>query len=186
MREAMNKNWWVWLLRGIFAILFGILAILFPGEAFAALIYIFGAYVLVDGAMTIYNALSHRGPNWGWELLEGVIAILAGLAAFFMTGLAGLTIILVIGVWAIITGVLQVVAAWRLRQEIDNEIWLGLAGILSVIMGILFIRNPFGGALATVWLIGIYSIVFGVMFMMLAFRVRNMDDTSNLGEPQTA
>jgi uncharacterized membrane protein HdeD (DUF308 family) len=95
--------------------------------------------------------------------------------------LTGLTIILVIGVWAIITGVLQVIAAWRLRQEIDNEIWLGLAGILSVIMGILFILNPFGGALATVWLIGIYAIVFGVMFMMLAFRVRN--GKAKLGEP---
>jgi uncharacterized membrane protein HdeD (DUF308 family) len=113
-----------------------------------------------------------------WQLVEGIAAILAGIVAFVWTGLTALTIIFLIGLWAIVTGVMQIVAAWRLRQEIDNEIWLGLAGLLSVVMGILFVINPLGGVLATTWLIGIYSIAFGVLFIMLAFRLRSMDDTT--------
>jgi uncharacterized membrane protein HdeD (DUF308 family) len=183
MLETMSRNWWILLLRGVMAIIFGILAILYPGEAFTALVYIFGIYALIDGAVTLYQALVNPGANRFWNGLEGIIGIIAGVLAFAATGLTGLTIVLLIGIWAIMTGVVQMVEAWRLREEIENEIWLGLAGLLSVIMGVLFILNPLGGALATVWLIGIYSIAFGIFFIMLAFRLRGMGSDSNQRTP---
>jgi uncharacterized membrane protein HdeD (DUF308 family) len=176
MLETMTRNWWIPLLRGVMAIIFGILAILFPGEALTALVWIFGIYALIDGIVTLYQAMTQPSDNRWWQLFEGIAAIIAGIVAFVWTGLTALTIVFLIGIWAIVTGVMQIMAAWRLRQEIDNEIWLGLAGVLSVIMGALFILNPFAGALATTWLIGIYSIAFGVLFIMLAFRLRGMDN----------
>jgi uncharacterized membrane protein HdeD (DUF308 family) len=183
MVDTMSRNWWVLLLRGIMAIIFGVLAILFPGEALAALVYIFGVYALIDGAVTLYQALVNPGPNRVWHALEGIVGIVAGIVAFVYTGLTAITLVYLIAIWAIVTGVMQIMAAWRLREEIENEIWLGLAGLLSVIMGVLFIFNPGGGALATVWLIGIYSIAFGIFFIMLAFRVRGMGSDINQRTP---
>ena len=175
MLDTLARNWWIPLLRGILAIIFGVLAILYPGEAFTVLVYIFGIYALVDGAVTLYQALANPGEHRLWHGIEGIVGIVAGVIAFVATDVAGLTIVLLIGVWAIITGVMQIMAAWSLRKEIENEFWLGLAGFLSVVMGVLFLMNPLGGALATVWLIGIYSIAFGIFFIMLAFRLRGFD-----------
>jgi uncharacterized membrane protein HdeD (DUF308 family) len=93
--------------------------------------------------------------------------------AFAMPFLTFLTILFIIAFWAIVTGVMQIVMAWRTREEIDNEIWLGLAGLMSIIFGVLVFLDPFAGSLATIWVIGVYSIIFGVMFIALAFRYRN-------------
>lgn len=170
------NSWWFWAIRGVFAIIFGVLAMLFPGDALQALVYIFGAYALIDGAMTIYNSIANRATNWGWHMVEGIVNILAGLAAFFLPLLTGLTLLLVIGFWAVVTGFMQIVAAWRLRKEIDNEVWLGLAGLMSVIFGIYIFINPLAGALATAMIIGIYSILFGIFLLALAMRFRGIDD----------
>jgi len=171
------NSWWVWALRGVFAIIFGILAILFPGNALQALIWIFGAYALVDGTVTIYNAVTNRANNWLWNLVEGIVSVLAGIAAFLLPVLTGLTLLLIIGFWAVFTGIMQMVAGWQLRKEIDNEIWLGIAGIISVIFGVFIWIDPMGGALATAYIIGIYSIAFGALMIMLSMRYRSLIDT---------
>lgn len=176
MNSILN-SWWFWAIRGVFAIIFGVLAMVFPGDALQALVYIFGAYALIDGVVTVYNSVANRKTNWGWHLVEGLISIIAGLVAFFLPVLTGLTILLVIGFWAVATGIMQMVAAWRLRKEIDNEIWLGLAGLMSVIFGIFIFLNPLAGALATAMIIGIYSILFGIFLIALAVRFRGYDDT---------
>src|SRR5690606_38021542 len=124
MFDGNIQDWWVPLFRGIMAILFGVAAIMFPGEAFTALIWIFGIYALIDGAVTLYTAVTKKVDNRLWEIIEGIAGILAGIVAFVWTGLTALTIVVLIGIWAIITGVMQIMAAWRLREEIDNEIWL--------------------------------------------------------------
>lgn len=173
MNNVLN-SWWAWALRGVFAIIFGILVIFFPGDALQALVYLFGAYALVDGGFTVYTALSERSTNWGWHLVEGIISIVAGLAAFFLPLLTGLTLLLVIAFWAVFTGIMQMVAAWRLREEIENEIWLGLAGLISIIFGVFVFFDPLGGALATAWIIGVYSIAFGILMILVAMRYREL------------
>lgn len=177
MSEQLSKTWWVWALRGVAAIIFGLLALFYPGATLTSLVFVFGVYALIDGAITVYNALVNRVHNWGWQLLEGIVTILAGIAAFMMPFLTFLTLLFIMAIWAIITGVAQMVMAWRQREVIENEIWLGLAGLMSVIFGILIFMNPFAGSLATIWMIGIYSIIFGIMMIALAFRYRSAPST---------
>ena len=172
MTSELAQSWWVWALRGVAAIIFGLLALFYPGITLTSMVYVFGAYAVIDGAIAVYNAVVHRGVNWGWQLLEGLVSIIAGIAAFMMPFLASMTLLFIIAIWAIITGVMQMVMAWRQREVIDNEVWLGLAGLMSVIFGILVFFDPFAGLLSTVWVIGIYSIIFGVMMLALAWRYR--------------
>lgn len=181
MLQTMAENWWMILLRGIFAIIFGTLALAFPGLTLVALIYVFAAYALIDGGITVYQAFSSRktDTNWGWGIAEGIIGIIAGIGAALVPGLAGLTLLFVMAFWAIVTGALEIYAAIRLRKRLEGEIWLGLAGLLSVIFGIIVIFNPLGGALATAWLIGIYAIVFGASMIALALRLRSIHNESD-------
>lgn len=171
--QIYADNWWVPLLRGVFSIIFGILAVIFPGAALATLIWFFGAYALVDGVTTIYHAVTHHDEDRAWHLLEGVVSIIAGIAAFVATFLTALTIAIVIGAYAIVTGGVQMVTAWRVRRQIDNEWFLGIAGLLSVLFGVLLFINPFAGAISLAWLIGIYAIAFGGLMIALAFRYRD-------------
>jgi uncharacterized membrane protein HdeD (DUF308 family) len=179
MSEQLAQSWWVWALRGVAAIIFGLLAIFYPGATLTSLVYVFGAYALVDGAIAVYHAIVNRGTNWGWELLEGVISILAGIAAFAVPFLAFLSLLFVMAFWAIASGVAQIIMAYRLRETIDNEIWLGLAGLLSIIFGVIIFVNPLAGTYATILMIGSYAIVFGVIFIFLAIRYRGLGTTSS-------
>ena len=184
MLNTLSRNWWLPLVRGIFSIVFGILAIIFPGITLTSFILIFGAYALIDGGFSIYHALFHHENTNGraWNLFEGVISILAGLAAFFAPFIAGLTLLYVIAFWAIITGAIQLANAWTMREEIENEIFLALAGIFSVLFGLFALFNPVSGALAIATVIGIYAIAFGIMLIMVAFRYRDLlsdDNESN-------
>ncbi len=180
MLQAASKYWWVVLLRGILSILFGLAVWFFPGLTLATMVIVFGAYALVDGIATIFYSLSSRSTDKDWtgHLIEGILGVLFGVVVLTWPELAtlttGLTLVIVIAVWAVVTGIMQIVAAIRLRKEIDNEFWLGLSGLISVIFGLYIFRFPVGGALAIAWLIGIYAVAFGVMFIMLAFRLRNM------------
>jgi uncharacterized membrane protein HdeD (DUF308 family) len=158
------------------AILLGILAFAWPGITLFVLVLFFGAYMLVDGIFAIVAAVRAAGEEDRWWLLliEGILGVLAGLVAFFWPGLTALALLYFIAAWAIVTGIMEIVAAVRLRQEIEGEWALGLSGLLSVIFGVLLVVLPApAGLLSLVWLIGAYAVATGVLLLILAFRVRS-------------
>lgn len=174
--EASSRHWWVFGLRGIAAVLFGILAFAWPGVTLAVLVLLWGAYALVDGVLSLISAFRVENDHrWGL-LIEGIVGIAAGLAAFVWPGLTALVLLYIIAAWAVITGVLELYAAVRLRKVIRNEWWLILSGIASLLFGIVLLAAPGAGALAVVWLIGFYAIVFGVLLIGLSVRLRSLSE----------
>jgi uncharacterized membrane protein HdeD (DUF308 family) len=172
--DQLARHWWVIALRGLVAVLFGVLAFAWPGMTLAVLVLLFGAYALVDGILGIVAA-ARGGTEHRWAMLvEGVIGVLAGIAAFGMPGLTALVLLYIIAAWAVLTGVLEIVAAVRLRRVIENEWALIVGGALSVLFGIVLIVSPGAGALAVVWLIGAYAVVFGVTLLALSWRLRGL------------
>src|SRR5262245_21223688 len=170
----LAHNWWAIALRGVAGIIFGILALLMPAITLAALILLFGVYAVVEGIFNVIAALrGHAGaPRW-LRLLEGIVSIAAGIIAFVWPGLTAIVLLYVIAAWAIITGVLEIAAAARLHNRIRGEWWLLLGGVLSVVAGLLMMWRPGSGALALVLLIGAYVLLFGIMQVVLAFRLRS-------------
>ena len=185
---ALAKNWWVLALRGVLAIVFGVLAALMPGITLFALVLLFGSYAIIDGGFAIVAAIRRRGTAGPWWalLLEGLISIAAGVVTFVFPGLSALALVYVIGAWAIFTGVLEILAALGLRRQIQGEWWLAATGVLSIIFGGLVLFRPGAGALALVLWIGAYAIVFGILLLALAFRLRSLHHDIPLGEPHTA
>ncbi len=175
LADLLCRNWWVLLLRGILAVLFGVLAYFQPGISLAALVLLFGAYSMVDGVLAVWTAISGRQAraNWWVLLLEGLVGVGIGVLTLFAPGVTTLALLFYIAVWAIATGVLEIVAAVRLRKEIEGELWLILGGLASVLFGGLLLTRPGAGALAVVWLIATYALLFGVILIVLAFKARN-------------
>ena len=176
LAETLSRNWWVLLLRGIVAILFGALTLMQPGISLASLLLLFGAYALADGVLGAWTAITHRKDreNWWVLLLEGLVGIGVGVLALIKPGLTALALLFYIAIWAITTGVLEIVAAVRLRKEIEGEWMLILAGFASVAFGVLLMARPGSGALAVLWLIASYAILFGLLLVVLAFKVRGV------------
>lgn len=174
MMAVLARNWWALALRGLFAVLFGLLAFVWPGVTLAALVILFGAYSLVDGIFALIAAVraAEAHERWWLFVLEGLAGIAAGLLTFVWPGITALVLLYLIAWWAVITGVLEIAAAIRLRKEISGEWALVLGGVASVIFGFLLLFRPGVGALAVVWLIGIYALLFGALLLMLAFRLR--------------
>jgi uncharacterized membrane protein HdeD (DUF308 family) len=175
---AEAGHWWALALRGVIAILFGLAALLRPGMALVALILLFGAYALVDGIFAVvgvFGGTRSGTPRW-LLLLEGVISILAGIIALIFPGLTAVALLYLVAAWAIVTGLVQIATAIRLRQEITGEWALILGGVLSVIFGLLLAVLPGVGILSLIWLIGAYAVVFGILLLITAFRVRGRDD----------
>lgn len=181
MLQRAARNWWMLALRGMFAILFGVLAFLLPGLTLAALVLLFGAYAFVDGLFAIVAGIRSYGEQARWWalVLEGIVGVVVGVLTFLYPGITALVLLYFIAAWALITGVLEIVAAIRLRKEIQGEWMLALAGIASVLFGILLLVLPGSGALAVIWLIGSYAVVFGILLLILAFRLRGADHSSN-------
>ena len=177
---ALAENWWLLLLRGLAAIAFGVIAFFWPGITLVALTYLWGAYALVDGVVAIWAAFNasgdDAGPRW-WLGLSGIVSILAGIVAFVYPGLTALVLLVVIAVWAIIIGVLQLYAATQLRKVINNEWWLILSGLLSIAFGAVLIAWPGTGALGVIWTIAWFAVFFGCMFIGLAFEVKKFKRT---------
>ena len=174
MLTQLSRNWWAVALRGVVAILYGVIALVWPGLTLEILVLFFGAYALVDGVFAIIAAFTNRAGHDSWWvlLLEGLVGIAAGIITFLRPGLATLVLLYVISFWAIITGVLEIVAAIRLRKEIQGEWMLALGGIVSLVFGVLLLLFPAAGALTVAWLIGAYAILFGAMFLSLGLRLR--------------
>jgi len=172
--ETLAKNWWALALRGIAAIVFGILALVLPGVTLAVLVLLFGAYALVEGVFNVVAAIRGRGDGSSWWalVLEGSVSIAAGIVAILVPGLTALALLYMIAAWAVVTGVLEIVAAVRLRRQITGELWLALNGVLSIVFGVLTFLVPGAGALSLAWLIGAYAVLFGLLLLGLAFRLR--------------
>ena len=175
MIHVLTRNWWAVLIRGIVAILFGIVAFFIPGATFFALVVLFGAYALIDGIFALIAAVraAEAHTRWGSLAAEGIIGIIIAAITFFYPGITALSLVYVIAIWAILTGIFELYAAFQLRQVLKNEVWLIIAGILSVVFGVLIAVHPGSGALAIVWLIGVYAIIFGITMLGLAFRLRS-------------
>lgn len=176
---VLSRNWWVLALRGVAAILFGVLAFILPEITLTALILLFGAYMVVDGIFAVVAAVraEERDARWWLLVAEGVLGALAGVVAFVWPGPTALALLYFVAAWAIITGVMEIVGAVRLRREIEGEWALILAGVLSVAFGALLIALPApAGLLSLLWLVGAFAVAFGVMLVALAFRVRNEPD----------
>ena len=174
--KLLFRNWWVLLVRGLAAIAFGILAWLMPQASLAAIVLLFGAYALVDGVLAVGMAIAGSGDReHRWLVaLWGLVGIGAGIITFIAPDVTALALLFYIAIWAIATGVLEIVAAVRLRKEIEGEWILGLAGLASVVFGVILVARPGAGALAVLWMIATYAIVFGILLVVLAFKARGM------------
>jgi uncharacterized membrane protein HdeD (DUF308 family) len=187
LMQVLAKNWWMVLLRGIAAIVFGILAITWPDLAVGVFVAFFGAYALVDGAFAIVAAFQGEDQDRWWHVAQGALGILVGIVAWVYPDLTALSLLYFIGAWALVTGVMEIVAAVRLRKQITNEFWLILGGVLSVLFGILCILTPRNSALALATVIGIYAVIFGAILVAFSLRLRGMKDGSQtMGRGQAA
>ena len=177
MSAILAQNWWAVAIRGVCGIIFGLIALFLPGATMLTLVLFFSAYMLVDGIFGIVAAVraaSHH-QRWGLLVLEGVLNIAVGVIAFIWPGLTAVTFVLLIAAWAIVTGVLEVVAALRLHPEYGRW-WLILSGAESVIFGVLLVVVPLAGVIVVTWWIGAFALIFGIMLVVLAFRLRARKD----------
>lgn len=179
--EFAKRYWWVFVVRGVAAIAFGIAAWVWPGLTITTLVILFGVYALIDGVSAVWSAIaSGSGGRWLPLLLVGLAGIAFGIISIAWPGLTATTVLYLIAAWAIVTGVLQVIAAVEMRRTIDNEWFLILTGIGSVLWGILVSIFPGGGALAIIWTIGIFAILFGVLMIGLGVRLRTWNGRATL------
>lgn len=162
--------------RGILAILFALLAFFLPGATLAGLVLLWGAFALVDGVMTLYNAFKYRTEidHWWVYLLHGVSGIGIGVITFLMPGVTAIVLLWLIAAWAVLAGVFMILAAIHLRKEIQGEVFLGLAGVLSILFGIYVFVQPGGGAVALVWMIGGWALLLGVLLLIVGMKLRGL------------
>ncbi len=176
MLQYYAKLWWVIALRGLLALIFGICALFAPIATLAALVIIFGAFVAADGLMALLMAISGRERETSdrWILaLQGLLGLGVGALTWLSPVITALSLLIYIAAWTLATGVLQIVAAVRLRKEIPNEWWLILAGLVSIAFAFLLLWRPLAGALAVLWLIGSWAIVCGILLLGVALRLRS-------------
>lgn len=184
MNEQNVQPWWVPALRGAVAIVFGALALMWPGITLLSLIALFAAYALLTGTASVYGAIRNkkRDDTWWLPLLLGLVGIGAGVIAVIHPGLTALVLVLLIGANALVSGVLDIAMAIRLRKIIKGEWLLALSGLMSVIFGALVFLFPGAGALALIWLISLYAFLTGALLLGLAFRLRGTAKTGFRGE----
>jgi uncharacterized membrane protein HdeD (DUF308 family) len=170
IHPRFGQRWWMLLLRGLLAVLFGIVAFAMPVWTILVLTTVFAAFALIDGIIAVMAGVHAR---WPLLIVLGVIGILAGLFAFFYPGPTAVTLLFIIAAWAIVRGAAEIAAAVQLRKVIPNEWSLILGGIFSVLFGVLLFANPAAGAISVIWIIGTYAIIIGLLLVYAAFRVKN-------------
>jgi uncharacterized membrane protein HdeD (DUF308 family) len=177
MSALLAQNWWAVALRGAFAILFGVIALVTPGVTIASLVLLFAAYMLVDGVFAIVSAVraAAHHERWGLLVLEGVCDIAAGAIALVWPGITVLTFVFLSAAWAILSGGLMLGAAFRLAKD-HGRWWLALGGIVSIVWGLLLIVAPGAAALVMTWWLGAYALMFGIMLLVLGFQLRGRKD----------
>lgn len=182
---GLARWWWTFIVRGLLAIAFGVLAFLSPGWKIAIFVGLFAAWAIIDGASGLLAGIRTRGQDRSWwlEVLEGLAGIAAGVAALVLPPeIVTTALVLVIAAWSVVTGVIEIALAIRLRRVIEGEIWMALAGVASVLFGILIVVFPAAGALSLVWLIGAFAIAFGVFAIGLGWRLRGIHARADAGD----
>jgi uncharacterized membrane protein HdeD (DUF308 family) len=179
---ALARWWWTFVVRGLLAIAFGVLAFFAPGLGIAVLVGLFAAWALIDGVTSLVTGIGgrNRDRSWWLEILEGVVSIIAGIIALAFPVLAAEVLVIIIAAWAIVTGIFEIIAAIRLREQIKGEFWLGLAGLASILFGVILLVFPGVGALSLVWLIGSFALVFGVFLVILGWRLRGVNEMAKV------
>src|SRR5216110_511003 len=174
--ETLKRHWWVPVLRGIAAIIFGVIAFVYPGLTVAVLVLLFGAWVLVDGIFRVVGAIGHRtsDPEWGFHLVIGILGILIGLLTFHAPRITALALVIYIATWALMIGVTEIAMAVKLRREIKGEWFLILMGLASIVFAALLLWNPLAGAAALIWIMAWYAVIFGVLAIIFGFRLRSL------------
>ncbi|MER7502802.1 HdeD family acid-resistance protein [Nonomuraea pusilla] len=180
MRD-IAQSWSLLLVRGIAAVILGILAIVWPGITLLVLVIIFGLYAIIGGISSLVAGLRHRSDSRAWLILSGVLGIIAGIIAFVWPGLTSLALLYVVAFWAIFSGLSEIVGGIQLRKRIQNEWMLIVGGILSLIFGLLLLFFPGAGLLSLVWLLGIFAILYGIAMIILSFTLKKF--TKRAGMP---
>lgn len=176
LETVVSRLWWALVLRGVVAILFGLIAFFWPGITLVSLVLMFGAYAFIEGIASVVLGIREYGERerWWGTLLSGLVSVGAGIVTLLSPGITALALLTLIAVWAILRGGLDIVAAIRLRHVIQGEWLLALGGILSIGFGLLLLARPGAGALAVVWWIGAYTLVLGAVLIVLGFRARSL------------
>ena len=184
MSAALARNWWLVALRGVIAILFGVIAFVAPGAFVLSLVLFFAAYMLADGIIAIVGAVraAQRHERWGFLLLEGLVDIVVGVAAALVPAAAVWAFVLLLAVWALVTGGLMIAAAFRLHLHYGRW-WLVLGGVVSILFGLALLINPGMSALVLTWWIGSYTFAFGILLLILAFKLRAQHGAVGPGAP---
>ena len=174
--ETVKRHWWVPVLRGIAAIIFGVIAFTHPVMAAATLVLFFGAWVLIDGLFRVIGSVGHRAsdPDWGWQLVIGILGIIIGLLTFHAPGVTALALVIYIAAWALMIGVTEIALAIKMRREIKGEWLLILMGLASIVFAALLLWNPVAGAAALIWIIAWYAVIIGVLAIIFGFRLRSL------------
>ncbi len=175
MLQQLQKKWWLLLLRGIFAVIFGLIALFSPGIVLVNLLFFFGFVSVFSGIFLIIEGIAIKSDDRGMRILEGVLSILFGLLFILMPGFVLSFIMYFIAFWAIIGGVMQIIYAIKLRKEIPNE-WLAiLSGVITLLFGLLVLFNIVAGASALIMIFGIYALIAGILLIVLSFRVKGLN-----------
>ncbi|KIU31160.1 membrane protein [Methylobacterium radiotolerans] len=184
MSAALARNWWLVALRGVIAILFGAVAFIAPGAFVLSLVLFFAAYMLVDGIFAVVGAVraAQRHERWGFLLLEGLVDIVVGVAAVLVPAAAVWAFVLLLAAWALVTGGLMIAAAFRLHLHYGRW-WLVLGGVVSILFGLALLINPGMSALVLTWWIGSYTFAFGILLLILAFKLRAQHGAVGPGAP---
>jgi uncharacterized membrane protein HdeD (DUF308 family) len=174
--ETLKRHWWIPVLRGVAAIIFGVIAFTHPVMAAATLVLLFGAWVLIDGIFRIVGALGHRDsdPDWGFNLIIGILGVIVGLLTFHAPAITALALVIYIAAWALMIGATEIALAIKMRREIKGEWFLILMGLASIIFAGLLLWNPLAGAAALIWIIAWYAVIMGVLAIIFGFRLRSL------------
>ena len=174
MVKNLAKNWWLLALRGLFAILFGIVILAWPGLTIEILVIIYGVFALVGGILSIIIGLFSIGKssNWWVMFLEGILGFIVGGIVLKWPAISLLLLIVIIGLWAIISGIIQIITAIFVRQEIKNEWLMGLSGLISLLFGLVILSWPISSIIVVSWLIGFYALLLGIFLIVFGFQVK--------------
>lgn len=174
MNQFFSQYWWIFVMRGVFGVILGLMALFMPGVTFTTLIIFLGAYLLIDGIFSIIAAINARKhlDAWGWYLASGIFSVIVGIITFYSPFATALALLYFIAFWVIIAGLIEIIIAIRLRKEIKGEGWYILGGLITTVFGVLILINPIAGALTLTMIFGVYALIFGIMLIYLGIKLK--------------